>query len=402
MIDYFKSNIINTHFETIEESPYLDFIAKVSTKTGELGAYIYAYYQGLEFRIYEITEKTNYKRITIEGSLHKYWNKGAHNFNDFGIKEIKEVLNDLKSKFKIEAKNCVLRQLEIGVNLTPPYKTKDILKGCILHKTNDFKWVYTKDEGNYIQSVSQRHFIKIYDKRTHYENKGFKIPIEIMRVEKKWRKMIELNNRNIYTLEDLINNDLFNFKTDLVQLWQDVLFCDLETIKGTKNENKYNNLNWWESLNYNNFKYHRNKLNKLLKLNPNNTKQTIANLIDQKVNILNNKTTQINPLCIGLKTVVLPIHKEDENRRFCLVTGLNISMQRNDSFLLSHTGIKYYQKTDNKIFKELLQKHLPNKWTDADQDTKVKELAHNIRTIHTSQIRKQIRLYPESQFRMFG
>ena len=45
--------------------------------------YRQAFYKGLEFKIYDITKSTPYNRITIEGSLHKYWNNGAHNFNDF-------------------------------------------------------------------------------------------------------------------------------------------------------------------------------------------------------------------------------------------------------------------------------------------------------------------------------
>ena len=43
-------------------------------------------------------------------------------------------------------------------------------------------------------------------------------------------------------------------------------------------------------------------------------------------------------------------------------------MQRNDSILLSHSGLRYYLKTDKKIYKELLQKHLPTKWIDANKE----------------------------------
>jgi hypothetical protein len=386
----------------MEASKYLDFIAKVNKKTGELGAYIYAYYRGLEFRIYETTEKTNYRRITVEGSLHKYWNNGAHNFNDFGINEIREVLTDLKKKFNILPENCVLRQLEIGINIIPPVKTKTLLKSCIMHKTKPLKWIYTNDEGNYVQLKNQRHFIKLYDKKTHYTNKGFQIDNEIFRIEKKWCKMVELNNKGIYTLNDLITFDLSNFKSDLLRLWLNVLYCDLNTIIGTKNDNKYNNVNWWTELNYDNFKYHRKQLNKLLELDPNNSKKIVANLINKKVDFLNMETTQINPLYIRLNTVVSTSEKKDENRRFCLVTGLNISMQRDDSNLLSHTGLRYYLKTDKKIYKEVLQQHLPMRWINANKETQLKELAHNIRTIQCNRQKKHNRLYPKAQTKLFS
>lgn len=379
----------------------LDFCNKVNIKTGELGTYLNAYYRGLEFKIYEETETHPNRRATVEGSLHKYWNNGAHNFNDFGIMQINEVLKDLKEKFNIIPRNCVLMQVEIGVNIIPPIKTESILKNCLLHKTNVLKWTFTKDEGNYIQIKNQRHYNKFYDKKTHYTNKGFEIDNEIMRIEKKWSKMVELNTKGIYTLADLLKYDLINFKSDLVQLWQNVLYCDLVTVNGTKNEHKYTNVIWWRSLKYNNFKYHRNQLNKLLNKNPNNIKKLVKELIEEKCDLLNINTTEINPLHIRLNTVVSTSIKTDLNRRFCQITGLNISMQRKDSNLLSHTGLRYYQKTDKKIYKEILNKYLPIKWIDSDNETQLIELAHNIRTVRTAQLRKQERLYKANQTSLF-
>ena len=71
-----------------EQHPLLEFQNLLNTTTGELSIKSNAFYRGLEFKIYDITEKTPYKRLTIEGSLHKYWNNGAHNFNDFNISAI--------------------------------------------------------------------------------------------------------------------------------------------------------------------------------------------------------------------------------------------------------------------------------------------------------------------------
>ena len=54
-------------------------------------------------------------------------------------------------------------------------------------------------------------------------------------------------------------------------------------------------------------------------------------------------------------------------------------MQKKTSILLSHTGLKYYYKTDKKIFNEIKQKHLTSKWFSANEKIIIKELAHNIR-----------------------
>lgn len=392
MIDFIKIYVQNINADIIENNVLLDFLQLINTNTGEVDSYKSAYYRGLEFKIYEQTEVTKFRRLTIEGSLHKYWNKGAHNFNDFGIVEVENVIRDLETKFNIDIKLCVLRQLEIGININPPIATKQILKGCLKYKTNDFKWVFTSDEGNYIQSVNQRHFIKIYDKKTHYENRGFEIEQKhIMRVEKKWRKMIELNKKGIYTLDHLINYGLINFKNDLLKLWDNVLYCDFSLVENTKFENKYTNVNWWERLNYDQLKYHRNNLNKIIKKNTDNIKNIISKLISSKVDILNVKTSDINPLYIGLKKGIDDILNQDKNRRFCMITGLNISMQKGNSFLLSHTGLKYYFKTDKKVFLEVKRKYLSRKWLEANQKIQIKEIAHNIRNKYNNNLISQSR-----------
>ena len=393
--------MIDTNLPKLENNLLLEFSNKVNVKTGELGVYLNAFYRGLEFKIYESTETHPNRRVTVEGSLHKYWNNGMHNFNDFGINELHEVISDIENKFCISSENCVLKSLEIGVNIIPPVKTKTVLKSCIMHKTNVLKWVFTKDEGNYVQTKNQRHYVKIYDKKTHYANKGFVIDNEIMRIEKKWCKMVELNGKGIFTLHDLIRYDLSNFKQDLQTMWNDVLFCDLQTTKGTKYENKYNNINWWGALNYERFKYHTNNLNKLINSDPKNLKNIVSNLISKKVDFLNTKTPEINPLHIGLKTVVSNLEKADKNRRFCKVTGLNISMQRSDSFLLADAGLRYYLKTDVKIYNEVKRKYLSKKWVDADEETEIKEIYHNIRNTISNQRIKQNRIYTPTQFQLF-
>ena len=304
MIDFIKIYHIDYNLDHLETHSLLDFILEVNTNTGEIGLMKKASYQGLEFKIYEPTNRTHYKRLTIEGSLHKYWNKGLHNFNDFGINEVIEVLISIKMLFNIHPCNCILKQLEIGVNIHPPEKTKLILNSCIMSKTTELKSIYTADEGMYLQCRNQRHFVKIYDKKSHYTNKGFTIEKETMRIEKKWCKMKEINDKGIFTLDDLINYGLERFKDDLVAMWRDILFCDLNTVKGSKYSNKYNNINWWRQQPYERFKYHRRNLNNLIKSDNKNMKNQIEVLITEKVDYLNPKTPDINPLDIRLITVV--------------------------------------------------------------------------------------------------
>ena len=357
LIDFVKYDLLGVAPDHLEQNNLLDFHYKVNSKTGELGKYKNAYFRGLEIKIFEATTAHPEQRITVEGSLHKYWNKGAHNFNDFGIVEVKQVFADLQRKFEIRPENCVLRQLEIGVNIKPPAKTKTILKHCLIHKTDRLKWVQTPTKGNYIVAEHQRHILKFYDKKTQYKYRGFKIVDEVMRIEIKYLKMHDLNQKGIRTLADLLQYGLYNFTPVLIKQWHEVIFYDFKALQGTKYEQTYSNANYWENLNYENLKWHRKNLNKIVKAHPENIKFGIAELIRAKAQFLNKETTEINPLLIRLKTVVNTPEENDPNRRFCQVTGLNISMQK-ESTMLSHTGLKYYYKTDRKIFDEVKRKFL--------------------------------------------
>ena len=83
--------------------------------------------------------------------------------------------------------------------------------------------------------------------------------------------------------------------------------------------------------------------------------------------------------------------------RICLVTGLNISMQKEDSFLLSHTGLNYYFNTDKKVFNEVKRKHLSDKWQKSNFTIQIKEIAHNIRNHKYNKEQKQRFIYPVEQ-----
>jgi hypothetical protein len=86
----------------------------------------------------------------------------------------------------------------------------------------------------------------------------------------------------------------------------------------------------------------------------------------------------------------------------CKVTGFNISMQKNDSILLSHTGLKYYYKTDRKIFEQLKRKYLSKQWSGANFETQIKEIAHNIRNTKSNQTVKQKKIYQPQQINLLS
>jgi hypothetical protein len=358
-----------------------------------------AYYNSLEFRIY------NAGLITLSGSLHKYWNSGAHNYNDFNLEAFIWVLNDLKHKFNITPEQCILKCLEIGINIIPPIPTNQFLDYCFLHKTKPFEYQKNSDEGKYKQVQHSQYIIKIYNKALHYISKGFDIKGEIMRFEIKYTKMEKLNERGIYNLQDLANYGLHNFKDELLNEFNNILFYDNTIQSKSKSILHYKNAIYWiELLNKKTndlFNYHRNHLRKLNSTTSQKIQFQTTEIMSNKIDFLNTNTTQIDPLIILSKHVVLTNTIISENI-LCQVTKINISMQKNDSILLSHTGLKYYYKNDKKVFEQIKRRYLSKRWSSSDFETQIKEIAHNIRNAKSNQGIKQDRIYKPQQVNLLS
>ena len=407
MIDFLKIIIQDFNPSILEANPLLDFYDNINLSTGQLkttnrnGNKVTpcknASFKGLEFKIYDTGT------VTLSGSLHKYWNNGAHNYNDFNIQAVKWVLNDLKEKFNIEPDQCILKCLEIGINITPPILTNEILDNCLLHKTLPFEYQKNSEEGKYKQAQHSQYIIKLYNKALHYLSKGFKISNEILRFEIKYTRMEKLNKKGIFNLNDLVKYGLHNFKNELLIEWQNVLFFDntiqIDTLSArTKTALlEYSNQNYWTGLLNNkqtkNFRYHKNQLKKITFEKSNNIQNLTAEIISKKTDFLNTNPIQIDTLTILSKRIVL--HSTDN--QICKITNINISMQKNDSILLSHTGLKYYFETDKKVYEQIKRKYLSKVWYNSNFEKQIKEIAHNIRNTKSNQTIKQKRIYKPSQ-----
>ena len=82
------------------------------------------------------------------------------------------------------------------------------------------------------------------------------------------------------------------------------------------------------------------------------------------------------------------------------MTGFNIEMQKKSSVLLSHTGLKYYYKTDKVIFEQIKRRYLSKIWFTSNFETIIKEIAHNIRNTNSNRKIKQKRIYKQGQLTM--
>ena len=269
-----------------------------------------------------------------------------------------------------------------------------------------------------------QYIIKIYNKALHYRSKGFEIDTEILRFEIKYTKMQKLNERGIYNLQDLANYGLHNFKDEVLIEFNNILYYDNTIQAKSQSLSNYKNpLYWIELLNNKTndlFNYHRNNLRKLTLTASQKIQFQTSEIMSKKIDFLNTNTTQIDPLIILSKRVVLTnnnikinSNKTDESDTLksgvietknilCQVTKINISMQKDNSILLSHTGLKYYYKTDRKVFEQIKRTYLTKQWIDSDFETQIKEIAHNIRTIKSNQNNKQNRIYQHQQVNLLS
>ena len=426
MIDFIKIIIKELNPAILEANPLLEFFDNINLSTGEIKTtnrtgqqitpFKNAFYKSLEFRIYDNG------LTTLSGSLHKYWNSGAHNYNDFNSEAFLGVLRDLNHKFNITPEHCVLKCLEIGVNTIPPIPTNQFLDYCFLHKTKPFEYQKNSDEGKYKQVQHSQYIIKIYNKALHYRSKGFEIDTEILRFEIKYTKMQKLNERGIYNLQDLANYGLHNFKDEVLNEFNNILYYDNTIQSKSRSLSNYKNPMYWIELLNNKtndlFNYHRNNLRKLTSTTSEKIQFQTSEIMSKKIDFLNTNTTQIDPLIILSKHVVLTndnieinSNKTDESDTLkretidaknilCQITGFNISMQKDSSVLLSHTGLKYYYKTDRKVFEQIKRTYLTKQWIESDFETQIKEIAHNIRTIKSNRNNKQNRTYQPQQVNM--
>ncbi len=444
MIDGVKILIKDCNIQRLLSLPVLDFMGNYSISTGEIKETARAKYHFCTISIYQSGT------VKIEGSIHKLYNslKGikapnykpdnprysGYNGNMFTYKNVLFIKDHLTALFDCTPEQMEFINIEFGINTTPDFKPKLFLNGLLYHQNKGFE---SKKNGNYKQVEHQKYWLKIYNKSRQYGIKAHALRFEIKIKRSEYIKQ----HLNIKTFSDISPKTLEKAKNLLLDELNKVVYYDY-TIKETelnKREQtailKYQNVNYWlNNLKPNKRDEPRKKLSEIIQNHSDNLKEKIRLNIakkwvinTQEFETKNEKTRVINTqdfeeqtgvintqdfetekkqtrvintiLSIGVNITPDPI--ENKNKK-CLVTGLDISMQKEDSFLLSHTGLKWYFKNDKKEFEKLTKKYLSDKWEKSDFKIQIKELAHNIRNYQNNRKLKQEKLYPKEQYNLFN
>lgn len=255
MVDYIKMYIyLEASFISHDILNFIE-IQNTCKKTGNTRTLFIAEYHHLKLKYYSDT-----KRLTIQGSLHKFFNSLCHvtplrtwhldkgfNYNDFSYAQLEDCLNHLELEIGINLKESKISSIEFGLNLRHSFNTDKILDGLLLLHGNTFD----KDSWYRVAKMSQYEF-KIYDKGMQN-----RLNFPLIRIEKKYKKMGKLKPYGLYKASDLLcNPTLYNniVMEILEDFYKKLIFSDYTIDKSKLTPRQvsklkdYSNDIYWKSL----------------------------------------------------------------------------------------------------------------------------------------------------------
>jgi len=161
--------------------------------------------------------------VKLKGSLHKYWNNGNHNYNDYFFTNLQQTIFELSENFRINPDKSILNNLEFGVNVQMKYTSAEVFRSIVNYKGTPFnKFSISGAKG--IECETDNFYIKIYDKGHQYNQPG-----NLLRFEIKVRKMKFFKDRDIKinSLATLLNySEIIKLKRVIIGIFNEILFTD--------------------------------------------------------------------------------------------------------------------------------------------------------------------------------
>jgi hypothetical protein len=410
-IDYFKSLTMLEWVSDIDKINNFDNEVITTKKVKQ--------YKGIYFCFYST-------KLEILIKPHYYFNNNLHNANDFRIIDCINILVEIRNVLKIQLQEFKVINIEYGLNVISPINIKDLITYLAYHEKNEFRTdvglAYSKKSYsiNANGTANQYKIIKAYAK-------GLQFPkyanINTFRFEVKSKKSRFINKLDIYNADDLLDPIVYLAMAEsIINEFEKVLILDCATNfkilsqKELSKIAKYNNPMEWYRINNlpnrNSFSKNKEIYNKLINKVHTNLKSLLREIIIDKLELLKKgadsppieriKKSADSPLYNRGICTQKKLNKVEVKNSICKVTGFNISMQRENSVLLSHTGLKYYYKSHKKTFEQIKRRYLSKRWFNSDFETQIKEIAHNIRNTKSNHKIKQNRIYPPQQFSLLN
>ncbi|MFD2569967.1 hypothetical protein ACFSUS_04935 [Spirosoma soli] len=224
MFDGIKIQDVSVAVDSLLKNDRLTFGALVDGQTGVvLNPVREADDRGLTFRL--VPRRTGQRyRVEVKGSLHKFYNNGIHNADQYTANDLLLTLDQLVNDYGFNLFDSVINNLEFGVNLELPFPVSQVLDNLICYKNQPFAKDCHSPTPYYICD-RQRYAVKLYDKG---KQKG--LDGDLLRFEIRVRKMRYFDGTDVQlrTLADLLN--VANYRplgALLVGAFNEILFDDL-------------------------------------------------------------------------------------------------------------------------------------------------------------------------------
>jgi hypothetical protein len=257
--------------------------------------------------------------LNIRGSFHKNHFNGE-NWQPFNFNDLQYQIRHICTSLFIDPESARISGLEFGVNITTPFTVKSFLDNNVIdYKGNSFK-DYEKDKNGLelgLHCKLSQYQIKLYDK-----GKQNNLDSNLMRFEKKCKKMQVLKKHGIVNLSDLLDKaKVYSLIAILLRAWKDVLIYDIEdtellSYKISEEDRRFlldgRNYKYWgiiKKANRNNHNYQRRKYRELVNrfglnyhsLIYKNIGETWDSLFDNSTNLPVVISSQLNNLTIKIK-----------------------------------------------------------------------------------------------------
>ncbi|MBI1342131.1 MAG: hypothetical protein GC171_04245 [Terrimonas sp.] len=203
MVDSVRLWIFDTEtIACILKNPLLSFRGNICYKTGEVYEYPKeAKLSGLTFRL--IKRSRHREVMEIRGSLHKWHNKGLHNYDDFSIREVFSAIYNLCRLFQINPFTASIHNLEFGVNIPWPNPASELIQNILSFKGQLPEYKGFNGGGSYIEFPCWEYRLKLYDKALQN-----RLTDNLLRVELSCHKQRSWQIKSeISVFADLLNPD---------------------------------------------------------------------------------------------------------------------------------------------------------------------------------------------------
>lgn len=396
MIDFIKIVIYNPElilkvwnnkeliFNSEEKRRFNDEIKDKRTKT----------FNGLTFTLFD-------ERLEITGSLHKFFNDGIHNANDFSFLSCIHVVMKLETILELDLEQCFIVNLEYGLNLIPSKSVKNVVTWLKFQEKNEFRnfpeLEHAKQAGSFKDGkINTYKIIKAYAKGLEpFGGKYYGNP-NTFRFEVKSKQSKYIRKFGIENFSDLLNPGVYETLSDeILNEWNNVLILERQLLINDNKLFKYASIDFWElSLQEyrNKFSNDKNRFCKLLKSYPENIHSEISNLIKTKLESykIELKNGAIStPHLYSAKNIngaisnYVKMESAPPKNKYCIVTGLQIYNQRPGTKYLSVKSIQWYFENEHETYKNELEILLTQKWLKKHRAEPMKnyfaEIYHQIR-----------------------